>query len=306
MSGNTFFIGFEPAFMEWLQSHLGTAGEYIAVFFTMLSEPIVVIAIMCFLYWCIDKERGKKIAEMLVLATVICPLLKNIFLRRRPYIVHDNVRCIRPPEPGQPINDIAIQGYSFPSAHSSNAAVMFTAFSRFYGRKILKVLAIVAPILVALSRVALGVHYPTDVLTGLAVGYISVFLISLMYKRVKNMTLLRILILVLSSVGFLYCRTEDYFTCIGTLAGLYAAIPFEEHFVKFENTRKPLPMLLRYAIGLSLYVGLGALFKMPFDKAFLESGTLAALSVRAARYFLIVFLLIGVYPLSFKLWEKKS
>ena len=306
MGGNTFFIGFEPAFMEWLQSHLGSWGEKVAVFFTMLSEPIVVIALMCFLYWCIDKERGKKIAEMLVLATVVCPLLKNIFLRRRPYMVHQEIRCIRPPEPGQPVNDIAIQGYSFPSAHSSNAAVMFTSFSKFYDKKILKVLAIVAPILVALSRVALGVHYPTDVLTGLAVGYISVFLILLMHSKAKNKTLFRILILAISSVGFIYCRTEDYYTCIGTLAGLYAAIPFEEHFVKFENTRKPVPMLLRYAIGLGLYVGLGALFKMPFDKAFLESGTLAALSVRAARYLLIVFLLIGVYPLSFKLWEKKS
>ncbi len=306
MGGNTFFIGFEPAFMEWLQSHLGTAGEYVAVFFTMLSEPMVVIAVMCFLYWCIDKERGKKIGEMLVLATVICPLLKNIFLRRRPYMVHQQIRCIRPPEPGQPLNDIAVQGYSFPSAHSSNAAVMFTSFSKFYDHKILKVLAVAAPILVALSRVALGVHYPTDVLTGLAVGYISVFLILFMHSKVKNKSTLRVIILILSLVGFIYCRTEDYYTCIGTLAGLYLAIPFEEHFVKFENTRKPLPMVLRYVIGLGLYFGLGVILKMPFDKAFLESGTLGALSVRAARYFIIVFLLIGVYPLSFKLWEKKA
>lgn len=306
MGGNTFFIGFEPAFMQWLQSHLGTAGEYIAVFFTLLSEPIVVIALMCFLYWCVDKERGKKIAEMLVLATVVCPLLKNIFLRKRPYMVHREIRCIRPPEPGQPLNDIAIQGYSFPSAHSSNAAVMFTSFAKFYDHKILKVLAVVAPLLVALSRVALGVHYPTDVLTGLAVGYISVFLILFIHSKAKNKTLLRIFILAVSSVGFIYCRTEDYYTCIGTLAGLYAALPFEERFVNFENTRKPLHMLLRYVIGLGLYFGLGVLLKMPFDKAFLESGTLAALSVRAARYFIIVFLLIGVYPLSFKLWEKKA
>lgn len=306
MDGNTFFIGFEPIFMQWLQSHLGTAGEYVAVFFTLLSEPIVVIAVMCFLYWCVDKERGKKIAEMLVLATVVCPLLKNIFLRRRPYMVHSEIRCIRPPEHGKPLNDIAIQGYSFPSAHSSNAAVMFTSFAKFYDRKFLKVTAAIAPILVALSRVALGVHYPTDVLTGLAVGYISVFLILLMESKAKNKNLLRVFILAVSCIGFIYCRTEDYYTCIGTLAGLYLAIPFEERFVNFKDTRKPLPMLLRYAIGLGLYFGLGALLKLPFDKAFLESGSLAALSIRAARYFIIVFLLIGVYPLSFKLWEKKA
>ena len=63
MDSNSFWFGFEPIFMHWLQSHMGTAGMFAAVFFTYLSEPIFVIALMCLLYWCIDKEKGKKIGE---------------------------------------------------------------------------------------------------------------------------------------------------------------------------------------------------------------------------------------------------
>jgi hypothetical protein len=63
-------------------------------------------------------------------------------------------------------------------------------------------------------------------------------------------------------------------------------------------------MFLRLVIGIALYGILGAVLKMPFDKEFLESGTMASFAVRAARYFVIVFLLIGIYPMAFRLEEK--
>jgi len=304
MDSNSFWLEFEPIFMHWLQSHMGTAGKMAAVFFTYLSEPIFVIALMCLLYWCIDKEKGKKIGEILMLATVFNTMIKNLVIRKRPYMVHENVECLRAPEPGEPIMDIAAQSYSFPSGHSTNAAVMFSAFRMLRKSRILTVLAVIAPVLVALSRVALGVHYPTDVLCGLAIGYITIFMMLFLDRRIKNKKILHIVMLAISCTGFFFCKTDDYFTCIGSLAGIYAGFEFEERFVKFENTRKPLYMFLRLVIGIALYGILGAVLKMPFDKEFLESGTMASFAVRAARYFVIVFLLIGIYPMAFRLEEK--
>ena len=55
---------------------------------------------------------------------------------------------------------------SFPSAHAVSTAAAAVLFSRLTGRRL-------APVLVppmVLSRLVLGVHYPTDVAAGAALG----------------------------------------------------------------------------------------------------------------------------------------
>ena len=49
---------------------------------------------------------------------------------------------------------------------------------------------------------------------------------------------------------------------------------------------------------------LNKLLKMPFSADFLTGGTLEAFLVRTARYAIIVFVMIGVYPKAFPLFEK--
>lgn len=64
---------------------------------------------------------------------------------------------------------------SFPSDHAAAAfaiAVAVFAFSRRAGGALLAV-----AVLIAVSRVALGVHYPVDVLAGAAVGAVSALLV---------------------------------------------------------------------------------------------------------------------------------
>jgi membrane-associated phospholipid phosphatase len=48
-------------------------------------------------------------------------MAKNIALRRRPYFDHESIHILRVVEPEADIYDIAAQGYSFPSGHSTNA-----------------------------------------------------------------------------------------------------------------------------------------------------------------------------------------
>ena len=57
-------------------------------------------------------------------------------------------------------------------------------------------------------------------------------------------------------------------------------------------------------------LGLNAVLKMPFSKELLEAGDLSAHLIRAVRYAVVVFVLIGVYPMLFKLtgrlWDRKA
>ena len=63
-------------------------------------------------------------------------------------------------------------------------------------------------------------------------------------------------------------------------------------------------MILRVLGGFAVYFGFNTLLKLPFSKEFLESEELAAFLVRACRYAIIMFVIIGVYPMIFPLFEK--
>jgi undecaprenyl-diphosphatase len=58
--------------------------------------------------------------------------------------------------------------FSFPSGHTSAAFVMATLIGYFFPLLILPAFA--WAFLVGLSRIFLGVHYPTDILAGMAIG----------------------------------------------------------------------------------------------------------------------------------------
>ena len=307
MDGVTFFFDFEPELMIWIQKFLGDAAYYIGAAMSELGNQTLMICMLGFIYWSFDKELGKRIGVSIVTAIAINPLVKNIVLRRRPYMDHAAIKCLQAPTDSNYDNfDIAAQGYSFPSGHSTNSSNVFCFLALEKRKKVLTAIAVGLPILVGLSRIILGVHYPTDVIFGWVMGYGVAFLIYFLQKKIKRQWIVHLIIFAVSLVGIIYCRTDDYFTAIGVMAGLFLVIPFEERFVKFEDTRKPLFMVLRVVGGFAGFALLSWLFKLPFTEEFLKSGTAMAYLTRSVRYFLIVFILLGVYPMLFRVVEKRK
>ena len=80
--------------------------------------------------------------------------------------------------------------------------------------------------------------------------------------------------------------------------------------MRFENTPHLLRCILRTLGGGVLYFGLNEALKMPFSRELLNGGSVLAHLLRSARYAVVIFVLIGVYPMLFRLtdrlWDKKE
>ena len=304
MEGNTFYFEWEVSLIEWLQSWMGTVGIAIASAFTMLGEDLVCVAIVGFLYWCWDKELGKYVGLNLLFAVTLSGMVKNIVLRRRPYFDNESIQCLKPADSKADIYFIPAQGYSFPSIHATKAVTMYTSLGVYTKNKIMMVLGIILPLLIGISRVALGVHYPTDVIAGWLIGAIIIFLVPFLKEKIKNRWVFYAILVLATVPGWFFCKSADYYTGFGFLTGFILATEFEERFVKFETTRNVLRWILRLLIGVGLYFVVNTLLKMPFSSEFLDSGTTLAYAVRAMRYFVITFVIIGAYPLLFRLGDK--
>jgi undecaprenyl-diphosphatase len=94
---------------------------------------------------------------------ILSYLLKNFFLRERPIVVPRLTHF----DPG-----------SFPSGHSMGAALVYLTLGGILSRQTRRLLkkayflsiALALSVLVGISRIYLGVHFPSDVLAGWAVG----------------------------------------------------------------------------------------------------------------------------------------
>ena len=304
--GKAIYFDWDPALMEWLQSHIGRFGTSLMSFFSAFGEETIMIAFMCILYFIIDKEAAKFAARRFMIAGCFYAGIKNIVCRRRPYMVHGNVKCLKPVDKSADLMDVIAQGYSFPSGHSSGASSIYIGSAGYLKNGIFTIFSIVITLLVGISRFCLGVHYPTDVLVGWAIGICSIFLFSLLEKLIKQRWIIYLIFILLFIPGFFFCETNDFFANYGLMLGVFLGDLFEERFVKFEKPANIWFGILRIIGAVALYFGLNMALKLPFSSEFLSSGTTAAHLVRAGRYFFVIFIPLGVYPACFKLFHKKE
>jgi undecaprenyl-diphosphatase len=109
-----------------------------------------------------DGTAGWQAASQMVatgiVGVIVYKLIKQRAFRERPYITHSAIDC----------GSVPLDRYSFPSGHTLHA-VSFTLTLSSWFPEWGAALASFA-LLVALSRVVLGLHYPTDVAAGAVLG----------------------------------------------------------------------------------------------------------------------------------------
>ena len=164
-------------FLLYLQQYRVGHLEFLDKFFlsvTVFGEfwlPTIICAVT---YWCIDFRAGIYLFSLEALNVLFAHLFKMLACVYRPWILNSNVH---PSALAVPY----AKGYSFPSGHSAMASSVLGGVAYLLKNKKIWCIGIVGLILiVGFSRLWLGVHTPQDVICGLTMGMILVFLLNKM------------------------------------------------------------------------------------------------------------------------------
>lgn len=172
-------IDFEGSILLWIQNNLRSGFlDPIMKAITMLGDKglIWILITLALLIARRTRKLGMMCAVSMVFGLVVTNLLiKNWAARIRPYEVVQGLKCIVP----------LADDWSFPSGHTTNSLACAWVLFRKTPKKC-GVPALILAILIAFSRLYVGIHYPTDVLAGLVIGIASACLAMLLVPRLEK------------------------------------------------------------------------------------------------------------------------
>jgi membrane-associated phospholipid phosphatase len=164
------------------------------------------VAVAMTLPFCVKNHR---FVMMLMVAGAIIAILmqviKSNFSMQRPPSLLDQEQFV--------IVGKAYMGGSFPSGHTATSFFVVTLVFLNYPNKLVRCTALMIGLTVALSRIACGVHWPTDVLAGAGTGWLVSALVYYLFSRwprsfhPKVALVLQWLPLVVISVGVSWYET---------------------------------------------------------------------------------------------------
>lgn len=277
---------------------------------TFLGSEVGFLGFALAFYWCVDKRRGYYVMSVGFLGVIINQVMKILFMIPRPWVI----------DPEFTIVDGAkadAGGYSFPSGHTQNSTGTFASILRFTKQNWLRAICIFSIIIVPITRMYLGVHTPLDVGVSLIIGFALAFALYPIFeycsKTDKRMIILLSVFFAISTLFVifsyawpfpadidphnLYSLRKNACTLIGSVGGVLLLYPIERKYINFDVKATLAGQAVKLVLGLGVVMAFKESVKAVFK---LLGGGEELLWMRSVRYFLVVVLAMGVYPLLFK------
>ena len=273
---------------------------------THLGEETVFMVAALFVFWCVSKRHGYYLLAIGFAGTVLNQFLKLLFRIPRPWVLDSDFTIVESAR-------AQATGYSFPSGHSQNAIGTFGGIARFTRRKWVRVAAIVAAVLVPLSRMYLGVHTPLDVGVAAVIAVVLVFALYPLMERSdsRHGVMGAVLAVMLAlAVGYLLfvslypfpadvdaanlaSGVENAWKLLGATVGMLVGWWLDVRFIHFDTRAVWYVQLIKLVGGLALLLGIRAALKAPLAAA------LGAGAGGAVRYGVMVLFAAAVWPMVF-------
>lgn len=172
----------EISILDWIQSMRTPIGDVVIPLITKSGDAGMIWILLSVILLFIPRtgKSGAILAAALCVDVVLCNgILKNLFRRIRPCDINTSIQLLvaRPDD------------FSFPSGHTAASFAAVTALM-LAGEKKLWIPALALAVAIGFSRLYLYVHYPTDILGGIAVGifagYVGRWIVNHLWKKEKS------------------------------------------------------------------------------------------------------------------------
>lgn len=299
--------------MEILEFIAGIRTPSLDQFFlliTKLGEELFLILIALYVAWCKDKKNGYYLFIVGFCGLMVNQIIKFIARVPRPWIKNPELSVVEGAK-------AKATGYSFPSGHTQTSVGLYGCLARFTDNKILKIFCFIIIILVPFSRLYLGVHTPIDVLTSFVLaGLMVTFIYPVVNKSFDSIKRMSIIFGSLLLVGIIYViylsqvqntetdklidALENGYKMIGAIAGLWLSFTIDKKYVNYETNAIWWAQIIKLVGGMIIFVLLRTALKSLFS--FILGTNLIE---GAVRYFILVFIGLCVWPMTFKFYPKK-
>lgn len=276
--------------LKWIQSMRNPIMDNLFTKITILGEEYFAIGVLCLILWCINKKLGYVIGFSYLTSWIVNFSLKEVFHVPRPFVLDKKIIPIRPE---------TATGFSFPSGHTQSISSISTSFGISFKKWWLYICAAVLIILVAGSRLYLGVHTLLDVSVGALVGIVWSFAASMLfsYAEVSNHRSLLLLMLIPMILGMIFIHTNDYYKIAGTFTSFIIGYFLDYYYIHYETKCHPFQQVIKFIVGMTVLLAIKFIVKELLDDS---------LFTNYLRYSVVGFWITVAAPLLFnKLFKKR-
>lgn len=279
---------------------------------TQLGGEVIFIVAAVVVFWCVRKWEGYYLMTVAFCGTVLNQFLKLICRVPRPWVWDPNFTIVESAR-------AEATGYSFPSGHTQNAIGLFGGMARWGGRRWVRLGLTALALIIAFSRMYLGVHTPADVGVSLVLAAALVLGLYPLMRRAQEkpryMGYVLAAMLVVSGAFVVFVETCGFpadmdaenlasgignaWKMLGAVAGMTLAWLLDRRYIHFETQAVWWVQVIKVAVGMALLLAIKSGLKAPL-LALLGHEGLAG----GVRYFLLVLVAGAIWPLVFRPMSK--
>lgn len=279
---------------------------------TQLGGEVIFIVAAVVVFWCVSKWEGYYLMTIAFCGTVLNQFLKLICRVPRPWVRDPNFTIVESAR-------AEATGYSFPSGHTQNAIGLFGGMARWGGRRWVRLGLTALALVIAFSRMYLGVHTPADVGVSLVLAAALVLGLYPLMRRAQEkpryMGYVLAAMLVVSGAFVVFVEAYGFsadtdaenlasgignaWKMLGAVAGMTLAWLLDRRYIHFESQAVWWVQVIKVAVGMALLLAIKSGLKAPL-LALLGHEGLAG----GVRYFLLVLVAGAVWPLVFRPMSK--